>query len=257
MVIINEAFAKTFFPKGNPLGERLEIGKEMGPDFAEGPREIVGVIADVKENGLNNRAPEEMYIPLAQLKDSFIALNNTMTPMTWVVKTAADPMTLSAQIKKAMLTADGQLAVSRIRPASQAVLEATSREDFIRRLLTIFAGIALVLAAIGIYGMLSYTVRQRSQEIGIRIALGAARPDVLRLVIGQGMKLALLGVAVGLAGAFGLSRFMAAMLFGVKPYDPLTFAVVSVILASVALLACWIPARRAMRVDPMIALRYE
>ncbi len=257
VVIINEAFAKKYWPKGDPLGQRLEIGKGMGPDFAEGPREIVGVIGDVKEGGLDNPAPEEMYIPLAQVKDSFMTLNNQIIPITWVVKTAMSPLTLSAAVRKQVLEADGQLAIAHERSLDQVVSEATARQNFNMTLLSVFAGIALLLAAIGIYGMLSYSVEQRSQEIGIRMALGAQGRDVLRMVVGQGMKLAGLGIVIGLAAAFGLSRLLTALLFGVKPNDPLTFVSIGLLLALVALLACWLPARRATRIDPLVALRYE
>ena len=257
VVIVNEAFAKKYWPKGNPIGERIEIGKGMGPDFAEGPREVVGIIGDVKEYGLGNPAPEVMYIPVAQLKDSFMMLNNKIIPLSWIVKTAVDPLTLSAQIQKQVLAADGQLAVARVRTVNKVVSEATARQDFNMKLLSIFAGIALLLAAIGVYGMLSYSVRQRSQEIGIRMALGAQGGDVLRMVVRQGMLMVGAGIVLGLAGAFGLSRLITAMLYGVKPYDPLTFGIVASVLALTALVACWIPARRATRVDPLEALRYE
>jgi predicted permease len=257
VMIINEAFSKKYWPKGDPIGQQIEIGKGMGPDFAERPREIVGVIGDVKENGLGNPAPEEMYIPLAQVKDSFMTLNNQIIPMTWVVKTAVSPLALSAAVRKEVLATDSQLAIAHERSLDQVVSEATARQNFNMTLLTIFAGIALLLAAIGIYGMLSYSVQQRSQEIGIRMALGAQSSDVLRMVVGQGMKLAGLGIVIGLAGAAGLSRLLTDLLFGVKPNDPATFASIGVALGLIALVACWVPARRATRVDPLDALRYE
>ncbi len=257
VVIINEAFAKKYWPKANPIGQRIVIGKGMGPDFAEGPREVVGVIGDVKEGGLGNPAPEVMYIPLGQVKDSFMTLNNKIIPMSWVVKTSVDPLTLSAVVKKQVTTADGRLAIAHVRSLDQVVSEATARESFNMTLLGVFAGIALLLAAIGIYGMLSYLVRQRAQEIGIRMALGAQSADVQRMVVGQGMKLAAVGIVVGLAGAFGLARLLTSLLFGVKANDPSVFAAVAIVLALIALAACWIPARRATRIDPLIALRYE
>jgi ABC-type antimicrobial peptide transport system permease subunit len=153
--------------------------------------------------------------------------------------------------------ADGQLAVAHERSLDQVVAEATARENFNMTLLSVFAGIALLLAAIGIYGMLSYSVEQRAQEIGIRMALGAQGADVLWMVVKQGMTLAGLGIGIGLAGAFGLTRLLTALLFGVKPTDPITFAAIGMMLALVALVACWVPARRATRVDPLEALRYE
>jgi putative ABC transport system permease protein len=257
VVIINEAFVKKYWPKGDPINERIEIGKGMGPDFTEAPREVVGIVGDVKEAGLGNPAPEEMYIPLAQVKDSFMELNNKIIPVTWVVKTAVSPLTLSTAVRKQVLAADSQLAIARERSLDQVVSEAMARQNFSMTLLTVFAGIALLLAAIGIYGMLSYAVQQRSQEIGIRMALGAQARDVRGMVVKQGMTLAGLGIVIGLAGALALSRLLTALLFGVKPNDPLTFAAIGALLALIALLACWFPARRATRVDPLVALRYE
>ncbi|MGJ5819197.1 ABC transporter permease [Paludibaculum fermentans] len=257
VMVVNEAFSKRYWKKGSPMGERIDIGRGMGPDFAEQPREIVGVVGDVKEQGLGSDAPPVMYVPLSQLKDSFMALNNSIAPLSWVVKTSVDPLTVSAAVRQQVLEADSGVAVARVRAMTDVVGESTAREDFNMTLLTLFAAIALLLAAIGVYGMLSYSVQQRAQEIGIRMALGARGVDVLRMIVSQGMLLAGLGVAIGLAGAFGLSRLMASLLYGVKPQDPVTFGVVAGILLVVSLVACWIPAWRAMRVDPLIALRYE
>jgi predicted permease len=257
VVIINEAFAKKYWPKANPLGERIVIGKGMGPNFTDAPREVVGIIGNVKESGLGQPTPEVMYVPLAQLRDGYMQLNNAMIPMTWIVKTTVNPRSVANAVQKEIQAADGQLAVSHVRTVDEVVSEAMARQDFNMTLLTVFSGIALLLAAIGVYGMLSYSVRQRSKEIGIRMALGAQAADVMRMVMSHGMLLAALGILIGLAGAAGLSRVIAAMLFGVKPNDPLTFAAVAAILGATALIACWIPARRATRVDPVTALRYE
>jgi putative ABC transport system permease protein len=198
-----------------------------------------------------------MYVPLAQLRDSFMQLNNKMIPMTWVVKTAVSPRSVVDALQKQVETADGELAVSHVRTLDEVVSETMARQDFNMTLLTVFSGIALLLAAIGVYGMLSYSVRQRSQEIGIRMALGARGGDVMRMVLGQGMLLAGLGIVAGLAGAAGMTRVIQAMLFGVKATDPVTFAAVAGVLAFVAMGACWVPAMRATRVDPLTALRYE
>ena len=257
VVAVNESFAKHFWPKGHPLGERIVIGKGMGPEFAEGPREVVGVVGDVKEGGLGAPAPDVMYIPLPQLRDSFMALNNTILPVTWVVRTSANPLTLSAAVRNRVLEADRQLPIAHIRSVDEVVAETTARQNFNMTLLTVFAGIALLLAAIGVYGMLSYAVQHRSQEIGIRMALGAQRSDVLRMVVGRGMALAGAGMTIGLAGALGLTRLLSAILFDIKPNDPLTFGEVAALLALISLAACWIPAHRATRVDPMQVLRYE
>jgi putative ABC transport system permease protein len=257
VVVINEAFAKRFWPKGGAIGKQIVIGKGMGPDFAEGPREIVGIVGDVKEGGLGNPAPEVMYIPLAQLRDSFIQLNNAIIPMTWVVKTRVSPLTLTAAVQKEVLSADPQLAVAHVRGVDEVVSEATARQSLNMMLLTVFAGVALLLAVIGVYGMMAYSVQQRAQEMGIRMALGAQSGDVSRMVVRQGMQMAVLGTMIGLAGAFGLARLLTALLFGVTAYDPVTFASVALVLSLAAFLACWLPARRAARVDPMRALRYQ
>ena len=257
VVVINESFAKKYWPKDDPIGQQIEIGKGMGPDFAEAPRQIVGIVGDVKEAGLGSPAPEVMYIPLAQTKDSFMALNNTIIPMTWVVKTTVQPLTLMSAVRKEVLAVDSQLALAHERSLEQVFAESMASQSFNMTLLCVFAGIALLLAAIGIYGTLSYSVEQRSQEIGIRMALGAQAADVRAMVVRQGMGLAGLGIVIGLAGALGLSRLLTTLLFGVQPNDPLTFAAIGGAIALVALVACWLPARRATRVDPLVALRYE
>ncbi len=258
VVVVNEAFAKRYWPKGDdPLGQQIEIGKGMGPDFAEGPREIVGIVGDVKEAGLGNPAPEVMYIPLAQVKNSFIELNNKLIPTTWVVKTSVSPLSLASAVKQQVLNVDSQLAIAHERSLEQVFAEATGRQTFNMTLLSVFAGVALILAALGIYGTLSYSVEQRSQEIGIRMALGAEGADLRKMVIRQGMSLAGLGILIGLAGALALSRLITTLLFGVYPNDPVSFAAIAALLALVAFLATWLPARRATQVDPLAALRHE
>ena len=257
VVVVNEAFAKRYWPKGDPLGQQIEIGKGMGPDFAEPPREIVGIVGDVKEGGLGDPAPPVMYIPLAQVKNSFVELNNKLIPTTWVVKTSVSPLSLASAVKQQVLNVDSQLAIAHERSLEQVFAEATGRQTFNMTLLSVFAGVALVLAALGIYGTLSYSVEQRSQEIGIRMALGAEGADLRRMVIRQGMSLAGLGILIGLAGALALSRLITTLLFGVYPNDPVSFAAIAALLAAVAFLATWLPARRATQVDPLAALRHE
>ncbi len=257
VVVVNESFAKRYWPKGDPIGQQLEIGKGMGPDFAEPPREIVGIVGNVKEAGLGNPAPEVMYIPLAQVKNSFIELNNKLIPTTWVVKTSVSPLTLASTVRQQVLAVDSQLAVAHERSLEQVFAEATARQTFNATLLTVFAAVALILSALGIYGTLSYSVQQRSQEIGIRMALGADGTALRRMVIRQGMSLAGLGILIGLAGALALSRLITTLLFGVYPNDPASFAAIALLLAAVAFLATWFPARRATQVDPLAALRHE
>jgi len=258
VVIINQAMAKKYWPKDDPVGQRVTIGgSALGPDFAEPARQIIGIVGSVRESGLKDSDQGVMYIPQAQTTDGLTKLANSVIPLSWAVRTANDPSSLSTAIQREILAVDGQLPVSKIRTMEQVVSESTARQNFNMLLLSIFAGMALVLAAIGIYGLMSYTVEQRTQEIGIRMALGAGRGDMLKLIVRQGMLLSGIGVAVGLAAAFGLARLLSSLLFGVKTTDPLTYATVAVVLFSVALFATYVPARRATKIDPLIALRYE
>jgi putative ABC transport system permease protein len=257
VLIVNLAFAKKYWPKGDPIGQRVTIGKGLGPEFEEPARQIVGIVGNVRERGLQGVDDPAMYIPESQTTDGLTKLANSVIPLSWMVQTAGDPLALSAAIQHEIQSVDSQLAASKIRTMDQVISESTARQNFNMLLLTIFAGLALLLAAIGIYGLMSYTVEQRTQEIGIRMALGADRSDMLKLVVRQGMLLTGIGVAIGLAASFGLNRLLANLLFGVKATDPVTYVAVAVILVSVALLACYIPARRATKIDPLVALRYE
>jgi predicted permease len=257
VLIVNQTFAKKYWPKGDPIGQRITIGKGLGPQFEEPTRQIVGIVGDVRENGLKGVDAAVMYIPQTQVAEGLTKLANSIIPLSWIIQTAGDPSSLSAAIQHEMQSVDSQLAASKVRGMDQVISESTARQNFNMLLLTIFAGLALLLAAIGIYGLMSYTVEQRTQEIGIRMALGAARGDMLKLVVRQGMLLSGIGVVIGLAASFGLNRFLGTLLFGVKATDPITYAAVAAILISVALLATYIPARRATQIDPMIALRYE
>jgi len=257
VLIINEAFAKKYWPKGDPVGQRITIGKGLGPEFEEPTRQIVGIVGNVGEDGLKYVGEPVMYIPQSQTTDGLTKLANSILPLSWIIKTASDPSSLSAPIQREIQSADNQLAASKIRSMDQVISQSTARQNFNMLLLSIFAGLALVLAAIGIYGLMSYSVEQRTQELGIRMALGADRGDMLKLVARQGMLLSGIGVVVGLAVSLGLNRLLANLLFGVKSTDPLTYAVVAVILVLVALLATYIPARRATQIDPLVALRYE
>jgi ABC-type antimicrobial peptide transport system permease subunit len=185
------------------------------------------------------------------------ALNEEILPVMWVVRTKVAPYSLSADIQRELRVASGGLPVGHIRSMEQVVGESTARQDFNTTLLTIFAGVALLLAAVGIYGLMAYSVQQRTQEIGIRMALGAAPGKVRGMIVLQGMRLAIVGIVVGVGAALALTRLMASLIFGVKTWDPVVFVTVTAVLSAVALLATYIPARRAARVDPLIALRYE
>jgi predicted permease len=258
-VIVNEAMARKFWPNANALGQAILIGAELSPDFEEGSVGIVGVVGNVRENGLDNDPPPVMYQLHSQIPDAAMKLVNAMLPAGVIVRTRPGivPTSVSQSVQEALLAGDAQLPAMSVRTMEQLSLRSTARQNFALLLLGVFAAIALLLATVGIYGVISYSVAQRTREIGIRVALGAARSDVARLVIGQGLVLTLIGVAAGLAGAFALTRFLASMLYGVRPTDPLTFVAVPLVLTGAALLACYIPARRATKVDPMVALRYE
>jgi putative ABC transport system permease protein len=257
VVLLSDTLAKKYWPKGDAVGARISIGKGVGPEFAEPPREVVGIVGDARNSGLDNEPPPVMYIPVAQVPNGVTALNANISPIQFVIRTKVDPFTLSADIQRALREASGGLPVAHIRSMDQVEGESTARSDFNMTLLTIFAGVALLLAAIGIYGLMAYSVQQRTQEIGIRMALGASPEKVRRMVVGQGMRLAMIGVLAGVVAAYALARYMTTLIFGVKPHDPVVFVSVIVVLSVVALLATYVPALRASRVDPMVSLRYE
>jgi putative ABC transport system permease protein len=242
VVIISEATARRYFPNEDPIGKRIGNGR---PD---GWMEIVGVTADVKHFGLKQDARASMFFPYRQ---------QPSRRMVIVTRTAADPLSLSSALRGAVAEMDKNLAVSDIRAMEEITAESIGEERFTLLLLGIFSALALLLAVAGIYGVMSYAVTQRTSEIGVRVALGAQTRDVLKLVIVQGMTLALAGVGIGLAAALALTRFIRGLLFGVSATDPITFAGVAALLALVALVACYVPARRASKVDPMVALRCE
>ena len=257
VVIINQALAKQYWPKQDPVGQQILIGKGVGPQFAEAPRRIIGIMADVHDGGLDRDPFPLMMIPSAQVTDGLNALISNIGPMVWVVRTHGDPHQYIAAITKQLALASGGFPVAQVRPMTEIVVQSTARQDFDMLLLTIFGATALILAAIGIYGLMAYSVQQRTQELGIRMALGADRRQIRNLVVWQGMRLALAGVVLGVAAAFGLTRFLASFLYGVKPWDPLVFATVPLILSAVAFLSVWFPATRASRLDPQQALRME
>ena len=257
VVLVNEAMARQFWPHSDPVGERIEIGKGVGPEFEETPRQIIGVVADVRETGLNNNPEPVMYIPIVQLTDSLTALNNKVISTTWIIRTKTEPYSLSSDIQRELSVASGGLPVAHIRSMDQVTVESTARTNFNMILLSIFAGVALLLAAIGIYGLMAYSVQQRTHEIGIRMALGARASNVLSLVLWEGLRLAAAGIALGVLGATWLTQAIKSLLFRVSPNDPLTLAFVGALLLFVAAAATYVPARRATKVDPIVALRYE
>jgi putative ABC transport system permease protein len=246
VIIINQTMAKTLFPGEDPIGRRLQLGD---PDPESPWVTIVGIAGDVKYTGLDKAPEPTMYTPYEQ--------NLWWPTMFLVVRSSVDPAGLARAVRSQVAGLDPLLPLARVRTMDELLGQSVAEPRFRTTLLGIFAATALLLAAVGIYGVLSYTVGQRTQEIGIRMALGARRRDVLALVLGQGMALAGIGVAIGLAAALALSRVLAGLLFGVSPADPATFGAVSLVMVAAALLACYVPARRATRVDPMVALRSE
>jgi putative ABC transport system permease protein len=257
VVVIDQALAKEFWPKGDALGARITIAKGVGPEFDEPPRQIVGIVGDVRESGLSQPPDKMMYVPVAQVTDGQTALTSRLVPMAWVVRTKYQPFSLSADIQRELREASGGLPVAHVRSMEQVLGESTTRSQFYMTLLTIFAGLALLLAAIGVCGLMGYSVQQRRQEIGLRMALGAQRGQVLRMVLRQGLLLTSAGIIVGLAASLALTRLLRGLLFEVAPNDPETLLVVTLVLLVVALAASLIPSWRATRVDPMVALRHE
>ena len=246
VLVVNETFAKRFFPNGDAIGKRIRLGKLT----AEFPwANIVGIVGDVRGFALDEPPEPTMYWPVAQIR--------TTPSLAIVVRTDNDPATLASAVRGAIAEIDPTQPIYDMQPLDQLVAKSLGQRRFTLTLMVLFGVIALVLSAIGIYGVMAFAVTQRTQEIGIRMALGASAIDVLKMVVGSGMFLAVIGVAVGLIGAFALTRLMASLLFGVSPTDLVTFGLVTAGLLMVALLACYIPARRATKVDPLVALRYE
>ena len=257
VVIINQAMARRFWPEGDPLKDRIQIGPGAGPAFAEGPRQVVGIVGDTHDGGPGNDPFPIMYIPLAQMPDLETALNSRVAPLWWIIRSQVDPRTLAAPITAALRDASSGLPVAHIRTMDEIEAINTARERFSMLLLTVFGSAGLLMAAIGAYGVMSYSVQQRTQELGVRMALGAQASNLRNMVLRQGMTLTLIGVLIGIGGAFGLTRFLASFLFGVKTLDPIAFIITPLLLTVVALLSIWVPAKRATRVDPMTALRLE
>ena len=242
VIVINQNLARTYLPNEDPIGKRISF------DDRQTWNSIVGVIDDVKQLGRDSEVKPEVYFPYMQVPASSMSL---------VVRTTSDPLNAVAAVKGQIQTIDRDLPIDDSKTMQQLLEESVSGRRFNMLLLTLFAGVALILALVGIYGVMSYTVTQRTHEIGVRVAIGAQPRDVFRMVMGQGMLLAIIGVACGLVGAFALTRLMTSMLFGVEPNDPATFVTIALVLIGVALVACYIPGRRATKVDPLVALRYE
>ncbi|HKY04372.1 MAG TPA: ABC transporter permease [Blastocatellia bacterium] len=244
VILINQTLARRYMEGEDPIGKRIRIGGQS--------RTVIGMVGDVKQSGLTGPARPEIYVPYTQGLSP-----DWMRDMTLVVRATSDPTLLTNAVRDEVLGVDPAQPIYNVKTMEQVISDSFSYQRLNTLLLSIFAGVALLLAVIGIYSVMSYTVTQNTREIGLRMALGAQQKDVLKLIVGQGLMLTLIGVGVGLAASFALTHLMASLLFGVTATDPLTFAAVSLLLIIVAVLACFIPARRATRVDPMVALRYE
>lgn len=255
VVVVNEALARKVWPGEDPIGKRITLDDPT--KTASNWLTIVGVAKNAKQNEWAAPIYFEIYLPYLQHRDFRESPKSTWAYLTLVARIAGDPSALAPAIESEVRSLDRDVVVSQVQTMEQVVADSTAQPRFYLLLLGTFAAVALVLAAVGIYGVMSYSVSRRTHEIGIRMALGAERRDVLRLVVGQGMVLALTGAAAGLLGALGLTRLMASLLYGVQPNDPATFLAVTIVLCLVALAANYIPARRATKIDPMVALRYE
>ncbi len=252
VVVIDETLANQYFPGEDPVGKRLGFTGPNAPMF-----EIIGIVDHVKHYGIDGEVPvdPQFYLLFDQVPNQFVS--DLTSRMALTARTSGDPMSLVSAIRGEVMAADKNQPVFAIQTMDRVIEQSIAARRFSMQLLIIFAVVALVLAAVGIYGVMSYSVTQRTHEIGIRMALGAERRDIIRLVVGQGLILTLAGVGIGVIAAFALTRVMSSLLFGVSVTDPVTFAALSAVITIVAIAACYIPARRATKVDPMIALRYE
>ena len=245
VLLVNETFARRYFPDSSPVNREFQAGPT-------GMTRIVGIVGDVRHQGLDSEIQPEVYFPHSQAAGGFANL-----PMTFAIRTVGDPMALVPEVRRSVLDLDSSLTVDNVRTMEDRLFSSIAGPRFYAVLLGVFAAIALVLASVGIYGVLAYSVSQRTREIGIRMALGAERRNVLRLILSQGMVLTAIGIVAGLAGAFAVTRYLESMLFGLTALDPTTFAGVTALLILTAATACYVPARRATKVDPIVALRYE
>jgi predicted permease len=248
VVVVNEAFAKRYFPGQDAIGEHVFVNNALC--------EVVGVVADVKSSLTAPPAPST-FIPAAQASYGTSNLFEGWFPRRVVVRTAGDPLALSRELREAVTSVDSSVATGAIVSMDQMMSRSVALRQFMMMLLSLFGGLALVLASVGIYGVISYSVSQRTREIGIRMALGARPGEVLGMILAQGMKLIMAGVVFGFAAAISLTRLLQGMVYGVSVRDPIVLLIGTGMLVAVSIAACYFPARRAMRVDPMVALRHE
>ncbi|HVH88569.1 MAG TPA: FtsX-like permease family protein, partial [Terriglobales bacterium] len=258
IVLVSQALARKYWPNENPVGKTILIGPGLGPAFDQGPVQIIGVVGDMRERLDDDWLGTIMYQLPAQIPDRAMTLIQTLQPSAILVRTRPGfaPMSVSETVKQTMLKV-GNVPATNVRTMEQVALDSTAQKNFNLALLGLFAALAVLLAGVGIYGVMSYSVEQRTHEIGIRAALGATPLDTLKLVLGQALRMSTIGVAAGIIAALGLMRVIASQLFHVKPTDPLTFVMVPIILVAIALAGAFIPALRAIRTDPMAASRQE
>jgi len=257
VALVNESLAKQCWPNEDPVGQHVIVGHGISPETEEPARTIVGVVGDTHNNGLSHPADPMMMVPTAQVVDAYAAAYSDTSAQIWVMRTHGDPHRFIPAVDEQLRIASGGFPVAHFRTMEEVMGEATARQSFNMLLLVIFGAVALILAAIGIYGLMAYSVAQRTQEMGIRMALGADREKIRTLVVWQGMRLAMAGVVLGMGAAFGLTRLMASLLYGVNAIDATAFVAAPIVLSIVALIAVWLPAARASRVEPMQALRAE
>jgi putative ABC transport system permease protein len=257
VVIVNQTMGKMFWSNQNPLGQQIILGKGMPPMFADRPREVVGIVGDILSDGLDTPVQPMAIVPQAQVPDGITDISNRMEPIHWALRTSVEPKQVAASVKEELLQASGGLPTSDTRTMRDIIALSVARQNFDMQLLSIFGASALLLAAVGIYGLMSYSVQQRAQEIGVRMALGADRQKIRNMVVWQGMRLALAGAVIGTGSALTLTHLIASFLFRVKSWDPGVFITVPVLLSCVALIAVWVPAERGSRMDPMQTLRAE
>jgi predicted permease len=254
VAIVNDAFVYRHLNNADPLAQQLIVGRRASGELS---RQIVGVVGDTKQFGLGGAASPMVFIPITQTSDRTWRMLQHFVSTKFVVRASGEPLALANAVRQTMADVDATLPVTKLLSMDQVVDGSVAAERFNMTLVGLFAALGLLLAGVGIYGVMSYVVAQRTREIGVRMALGARGADVLKLVIAQGMKLTLAGVALGLVVSVALTRTIKTLLFGVSATDPVTFAAIALLLIAVALLACWIPARRATKVDPLVALRAE
>jgi predicted lysophospholipase L1 biosynthesis ABC-type transport system permease subunit len=262
VIVVNETFAHQHFPNEDPIGQQIQMRYDPYPVDDQRPRQIVGVVRDVKQYGLGGETPAFVYAPYLQqptVLPGGVARGHLHQGLLLRVRPEllSGGTSLISMVKKSVAEIDADQPVTNVMSMDELLAESIGDWRFFMRILGLFAGLAVMLAVVGIYGVMSYSVNERTHEIGVRMALGAQREDVLGMVTKLGLKLTGVGVGIGILLAFGLTRLMSSILYGVKPSDPTTYAAVGLGLVFVAMLACLVPARRATKVDPMVALRYE